>query len=169
MLQVESAINQMLATQLPAGTSFEVRRMDPTVFPVLGYSLTSDTHSLVELRDLALYQIRPVLSTVHRRGPRRRCRAGATASTRCSSTRPSWTAFGLSLDDVATPLSAANVITAVGRLEDHDKLYLVVSDTQFADFDQIGQTVLRSGENGLVRLEDVATVQHAAPRRSGRA
>ena len=62
-LQVESAVNQ-IRDQLPAGTSFEVRRMDPTVFPVLGYSLTSDTQSLVELRDLALYQIRPVLSTV---------------------------------------------------------------------------------------------------------
>ena len=66
--------------------------------------------------------------------------------------------FGLSLDDVAKALSAANIITAVGRLEDHDKLYLIVSDTQFRDFDQIGQTVLRSGENGLVLLEDVAIV-----------
>ena len=63
MLQVESAINQIKST-LPAETTFEVSRMDPTVFPVLGYSLTSDTHSLVELRDLALYQIRPVITTV---------------------------------------------------------------------------------------------------------
>ena len=53
MLQVQSAINQVSAT-LPAGTSFTVRRMDPTVFPVLAYSLTSDTHSLVELRGYCL-------------------------------------------------------------------------------------------------------------------
>ena len=38
--------------------------MDPTVFPVLAYSLTSDTHSFVELRDMALYQLRPLLSTI---------------------------------------------------------------------------------------------------------
>jgi multidrug efflux pump subunit AcrB len=62
-LQVESALTHVFGT-LPTGTTFDVRRMDPTVFPVLGYSLTSDTHSLVELRDLALYQIRPVLSAV---------------------------------------------------------------------------------------------------------
>ena len=52
MLQVESAINQVLPS-LPAGTSFSVRRMDPTVFPVAAYSLTSDRVSLIELRDLA--------------------------------------------------------------------------------------------------------------------
>jgi len=63
MLQVESAINQVLPS-LPAGTTFDVRRMDPTVFPTIGYTLTSSRQSLVELRDIAYYQLRPLLSTV---------------------------------------------------------------------------------------------------------
>ncbi|PYS86271.1 MAG: transporter, partial [Acidobacteria bacterium] len=63
MLQCQSQVNKILPS-LPAGTSFEVERMDPTVFPVIAYSLTSDSHSLVELRDLALYTLRPALSTV---------------------------------------------------------------------------------------------------------
>ena len=63
MLQVESAINQTL-TALPVGTKFEVRRMDPTVFPTIAYSLTSDQQSLTALRDLAYYQLRPLLSSV---------------------------------------------------------------------------------------------------------
>ena len=156
MLEVQSAINQKLAS-LPPGTSFEVRRMDPTVFPVLGYSLTSDTHSLVELRDLALYQIRPVLSTVSGVADIG-VLGGATAEYQVIVNPAKLDSFGLSLDEVAKALSAANIITAVGRIEDRDKLYLIVSDTQFRDFDQIGQTVLRSGGNGLVLLEDVATV-----------
>ncbi len=89
MLQCQSQVNRILPN-LPSGTSFEVERMDPTVFPVIAYSLTSDSHSLVELRDLALYTLRPALSTVPgsraRRGsrrPRRRvpgqCRSGQTA------------------------------------------------------------------------------------------
>ena len=53
MLQVESAVNKVLP-DLPSGTAFNVKRMDPTVFPVLAYSLTSGNHSLMELRDLAL-------------------------------------------------------------------------------------------------------------------
>ena len=63
MLQVESEVNKVLVN-LPPGTTFEVRRMDPTVFPALGYSLVSDTRSLTELRDIAYYQIRPVLTAV---------------------------------------------------------------------------------------------------------
>ena len=52
MLQVESAINQTLSS-LPAGTKFEVRRMDPTVFPTVAYTLTSEKQSLTTLRDIA--------------------------------------------------------------------------------------------------------------------
>ena len=159
MLQVESAINQVKGS-LPAETTFEVRRMDPTVFPVLGYSLTSDTHSLVELRDIALYQIRPVLSTVT--GVARiGVLGGATAEYQVMVNPAKLDSYGLGLNDIANALSAANIITAAGRLEEHDKLYLILSDTQFRNFDEIGQTILRSGENGLVRLEDVATVSRA--------
>src|SRR5438046_4735852 len=62
MLQCQSQVNRILPS-LPSGTSFEVERMDPTVFPVIAYSLTSNSHSLVELRHLALYTFRPALST----------------------------------------------------------------------------------------------------------
>ena len=43
-LQAQSQINQILST-LPKGTTFSVRRMDPTVFPVIAYSLTSKFRS----------------------------------------------------------------------------------------------------------------------------
>ncbi len=48
MMQVESAINQ-IRSSLPATLAFTVRRMEPTVFPVLGYSLTSAKQSQVIL------------------------------------------------------------------------------------------------------------------------
>ncbi|MGA8181700.1 MAG: efflux RND transporter permease subunit [Desulfobacterales bacterium] len=155
-LQVESAINQVLPG-LPQGTTYLVRRMDPTVMPVLAYSLTSDTHSLVELRDIALYQLRPVLSTV--KGVAKVGVQGGGIEEYHVVVDPARLAsFGLSLNDVAKAVSAANVITAVGRIQDHYKLYLTVSDTRFHDLDQIRETILRSGKNGLVRLDDIATV-----------
>jgi multidrug efflux pump subunit AcrB len=66
--------------------------------------------------------------------------------------------YGLSLSDVAQALSAANVINAVGHLEDHYRLYLVMSDTRFKSLSGIQETVLHSGKSGLVLLEDVAVV-----------
>jgi CzcA family heavy metal efflux pump len=156
MLQVESAINEVMPS-LPKGTNFTVRRMDPTVFPVLSYSLTSDTRSLVELRDIALYQLRPILSTVT--GVAKvGVQGGSQEEYRVTVSPAKLASYSLSLDDVASALSASNVITAVGRLEDHYKLYLVISDTRFKSITEIQKTVLRSGKSGLVLLQDVAVV-----------
>lgn len=156
MVQVNEAITQVLP-QLPPGTRLTTKRMDPTVFPIIAYSLTSKTRSAVELYDLAQYQLRPLLSSVN--GVARvQVQGGAQEEYRVTVDPARLHAYGLTLADVAKALSAANVVTAVGRLEDHYKLYLVVSDTRLKSLARIRQTVLRSGADGLVRLEDVATV-----------
>src|ERR1035438_1688353 len=159
MLQVESAINQVLAA-LPEGTTFDVRRMDPTVFPCLAYSLTSDRLSLVRLRDTAYYQLRPILSAitgVARVG----VQGGDEAEFQVMVDPARLEAHGLTLGDVSKALSAANTISAVGRLEDHDKLYLALVDNRFSGIAEIGRSVLQKGSAGLVRVSDVATVSQA--------
>jgi CzcA family heavy metal efflux pump len=157
MLQAESEIARLIPS-LPAGTGFDVKRMDPTVFPVIAYSLTSTTHSLVELRDLAMYDLRPLLSTVS--GVAKvDVQGGAVEEYRVEVNLAKLQSLGMTLADVATGISAANVLTAVGRVEDYGKLYLVISDTRIANLDEISQTVLRSGADGVVLLEDVATVR----------
>lgn len=156
MLQVQSAINQVMPS-LPQGTIFNARRMDPTVFPVLAYSLTSDIHSLVELRDVAVYQLRPLLSTIS--GVAKiEVLGGAQREYEVNINPARLDSYGLSISDVAKVLSAANVIEAVGRMEDHYKLYLAMSDTRLQSLDQIRGTIIRSGPDGLVRLDNVATI-----------
>ncbi len=157
MLQVESAINQTLAS-LPAGTTFEVRRMDPTVFPTIAYTLTSQKQSLTELRDVAYYQLRPLLSTVT--GVARvQVFGGTEAEYRITADPARLESHGLTLEDVAKALSSANSISAVGKLEDHYKLYLTLADSRFTSADQIGETVLLKGPNGLLRVSDIGTVE----------
>ncbi len=159
MLQVESAINQILPS-LPPGTRFNVRRMDPTVFPVAAYSLTSDTESLVQLRDLAQYQLLPLLSSVN--GVAKvLVMGGKRAEYRVEVDPDKLAAYGLTFAEVAKSLSASNVLQAVGRLEDHYKLYLLLSDTRIHSLQTIKNTVLRSGVDGLVRLEDIARIYPA--------
>jgi len=159
MLQVESAVNQVLP-QLPLGTSFSVRRMDPTVFPVAAYALTSARESLVQLRDLALYQLVPLLSSVD--GVAKvAVMGGRQAEYRVEVDPVKLAAYELGFDDIAKTLSASNVLQAVGRLEDHYKLYLLLSDTRIRSLKTIEETVLRSGDSGLVRLSDVAQVYEA--------
>ncbi len=156
MLQVESAVSRVLPG-LPSGTTFEVERMDPTVFPVLAYSLTSASHSQVELHDLARYQLVPLLSSVNG-ASRVQVIGGSLEEYRVTVDPARLDAYGLTLDDVAKALSASNVITAVGRLEDHYKLYLAMSDTRLTNLDEIRKAIVKSGPNGVVRLEEIATV-----------
>jgi len=156
MLQVESAINQVMP-ELPAGARFSVRRMDPTVFPVAAYSLTSDTRSLVELRDLSEYQLVPLLSSID--GVAKVwTQGGEQAEYRVEVDPDKLSAYGLTFNEVATTLSASNVLQAVGRMEDHYKLYLMLSDTRIQSLNTVSSTVLRSGNNGVVRVSDIASV-----------
>ncbi len=160
LLQVESAVNQALPS-LPKGTRFTARRMDPTVFPVAAYSLTSDSVSQVKLRDLAQYQLLPALSAID--GVAHiGIQGGKQAEYRVDVDPAQLQAYGLALDDVVKVLSAANVLQAVGRLEDHYKLFLMLSDTCLRNLADIRDTVIRSGDNGLVRLADIATVRAAS-------
>ncbi len=157
LLQVESEVNKILL-ELPAGATFEVERMDPTVFPVIAYSITSRKHSLAQLHDIAMYQLRPALSTVT--GVAQvRVQGGAIEEYRVVLDPGKLQSFKMSLSDVAKALSASNVLVAVGRIEDQNKLYLIVSDTRVRDVAGIENTVLRFGNNGVVLLEDVATVE----------
>jgi len=157
--EISQAVAQLLP-QLPAGTLMSVKRMDPTVFPVLAYSLTSDTSPLTQLYDLGQYQLRPLLSSVA--GVARIQIVGGSQEEFQVVVDPGrLQAYALAMSDVSKALAAANVVKAVGRLEDHYKLYLGIADTRLKNIEDVRQTVLRSGSNGLVRLEDVAAVKRS--------
>ena len=157
--QVEAAISHALPS-LPPGTTFTARRMDPTVFPVAAYSLTSPTVDMVALRDLAQYQLLPLLSSIS--GVARvGILGGASREYQVDVDVSRLQAYGLTFAEVATALSASNVLQAVGRIEEHYKLYLALSDTALHTPDDIGRTIIRSGDNGLVELSDIADVKSA--------
>ncbi len=159
-LQVDAATARIMP-QLPAGTLLETKRMDPTVFPIIAYSLTSKTVSLATLRSVADYQIAPILASI---GGVSRADAmgGAVDELQVVVDPLRLRALGLTLDDVSKALAATNVINAAGKLEDRYRLLLVLTDSSLKTADDIGQTVVGSGSTGLVRLSDVATVRHGA-------
>jgi CzcA family heavy metal efflux pump len=156
-LQAQSAISEILAT-LPQGTSMQVRRMDPTVFPVLAYSLTSKQHSLSALHDLAQFQIRPLLSSVE--GVARvDVMGGAQDEFEVAIDPARLAAYKLSLADVSKAIGASNVLMATGRIEDHYKLYLVVANTTVTQLGELKKVVVSTAGATQIRLGDIATVR----------
>lgn len=155
-LQVESAANRA-AADLPAGTRFEVRRMDPTVFPVFGLTLTSQTRDLIALRDLAYFGLRPILTAVP--GVAQvEVLGGRTAEYQVLIDPARLSAHGLSIDEVEQALQANNVVSAVGRLEDRYRLQLTLVDGRIRNRDDIARTLLHAGATGAVALGEVAQV-----------
>jgi len=157
LLDVNAAAGQILP-ELPAGTRLLSRRMDPTVFPILAYSLRSNTLTPTQLRDLAEYQLRPLLSGIT--GVAQvDVQGGQVGEFHVDVDMRKLRAQALSLDDVNRAVAAAATIKALGRLQDHYKLYLLLANNQPATPAALADIVLRADARGVVRLSDVATVR----------
>ncbi len=159
-LNVDSAVGKVLPG-LPIGTRYDVRRMDPTVFPIIAYALVSNDMSPVALRDLAQYRIVPLLSGIPGLA-KVAVQGGEQREIEVEADPHKLDAYGLGFSDVTAALAGANVLQAVGKIEDHDKLYLVVSDHTLATLDKIRDVVVRTDTAGVVRLRDLATVKKAS-------
>ncbi|MBN9464927.1 efflux RND transporter permease subunit [Brevundimonas sp.] len=155
-LQAESAVNAVVP-DLPTGTRFEVRRMDPTVFPVLGLALVSPSRDPVALRDFAQLQLAPLLSSVPGVASVN-VLGGQEKEYHVLADPARLQALGLSIEDLSRTLSANNVVVATGRLEDRYRLYLVLADNRLTSLEDIRKTVVRTGTTGLVELDDIAEV-----------
>lgn len=155
-LQVQAAVARILP-QLPAGTNFEVRRMNPTVFPVIAYSLTSDSVDQARLRELAEFELAPVLSSIA--GVTSvSVQGGAVREFRVEPDLALVAGAGLSVDDLVKALTNGNVLKVVGRLEDRHKLLLAATDTRARDADDLGRAIVKASPTGVVHLADVARV-----------
>ena len=157
MLQVEGKIS-LLVPDLPSGVHYTVERRDPYSFPVIAYSLTSKRETLTQLRDVAKYQLLPVVSRVT--GVARAVvQGGEQAEYHVDVDPAKLRAQGLAIKDVADAVAAGNILEAVGRVEDHYKLYLLVTDTKLETIDAIRHLVLKSSSGGQLTVGDVATVE----------
>jgi multidrug efflux pump subunit AcrB len=164
--------NATLATQgalatilpdLPAGTRFSVRRSDPTIFPVLGISLTSETLDGVALAQLAQLRLRPLLSTVPGVAGVD-VLGGAPPEMEVEVDPAKLQTLGLTLSDVATAVGAANSVSAVGRIEDRHRLYLALVDDRLASEADIAAIPVKAGATpgaGVVTLGQVANIRRA--------
>jgi multidrug efflux pump subunit AcrB len=164
MVAATLATQAALATLLPdepPGTRFEVRRSDPTIFPVLGIALTSSTLDQEALRQIAELKIRPALTAVP--GVAGVDLLGGSPREFEVDVDPGRTAaLGLSLSDVAAALSKANQVRALGRFEDRHRLYLVLVENRIASIADVEATPIKGGENrggGVVTLGEIATVR----------
>ncbi|MEO8373955.1 MAG: efflux RND transporter permease subunit [Sphingomonas bacterium] len=149
---------------LPAGTKFEVRQSDPTLFPVLGIALTSTSLDQQALRQIAELKVRPALTAV--KGVAVVDILGGSPREFAVDVDPARAqALGISLPDVAAALGKANDVRGVGKIEDRHRLYLVLAESPTVSIADLGTTPVKAGTSagaGLVTLDQIATIHPSA-------
>ena len=166
MVAATLATQGALATilpDLPQGTRFSVRRSDPSIFPVLGLSLTSRTRGSVALQQLAQLKLRPLLLTVPGVAGAD-VLGGSTPEIAVEVDPGRLQALGLTVADVANALGSANSVAAVGRIEDRHRLYLALVDNRLTHEGDIAAIPVRAGSPGagIVTIGQIATIRRTA-------
>ncbi|MGA8260891.1 MAG: efflux RND transporter permease subunit [Arenicellales bacterium] len=158
LLRVDAAFAQTLP-DLPQGTTYDVIQMSPNeIMPFVSYALISNKVSAADLREIARYQIVPLLTGIP--GIKRvGVLGGRTPEVQVSVSPEQLQAHGLTLSDVAGAISDTNTVKVVGRIEDNDLLYLAVDNNEFTSLKSVRNVVLHTGKDGIVRLADIARVR----------
>ena len=117
--KVESKLSA-IQNDLPAGTIVSAERLNPAVFPVMGYSLYSKTVSAKELNRIALYTVRPRLLRVTD-VQQISVLGGDTPNYTVTLNPTAMQARGVTITDVTDALSKNNVVASAGY---YDKSFL---------------------------------------------
>ncbi|HEX6629224.1 MAG TPA: efflux RND transporter permease subunit [Gemmatimonadaceae bacterium] len=148
--QVQARVNQ-IRTDLPAGLDIEVERMTPSLFPILSYNLEGGDPAT--LYDIARYQLAPLISRVPGVG-RVDVQGSDVREVEVIAEPARLASQSLTYDDLANAIRNATGVTAVGRLPQDYRQYLIVVQQEAHSPDDIAAVVVAHG----LRVRDVATV-----------
>jgi heavy metal efflux system protein len=160
-LQRVEAESQRVRPDLPPQTKIDIQWMNPAVFPIQGYALTSDTRTQAELRELADYTLKPALfripgvSQVFVIGGRHR-------EFEVQLDRAALDARHLAAADVVSALQKDNQVLSAGFTEGNHELYLTLVNGRVDGLDALERVSLpvpggipaTLGELGKVQVAD---------------
>ena len=160
---VQERLAQMAATLPPTASIRRVERLTFAVFPVAGYSLTSDEREPANLSDLATYVVRPRLTRLP--GVASVAVAGGQIREFHVTVDPGrLAARGVSLEQVVDAVNKANIIASPGLVEENHQLELALVSGQARKPEELNSIVVAIVNNAPVTLGDIATVgQGVAP------
>jgi CzcA family heavy metal efflux pump len=160
-LQLVDAALASVERELPAGTKVDSHRLTFASFPILGYSLTSDTVPQTRLWEIATYEIAPRLNrrngvaTVVVQG-------GQEPEFEITPSPAKLLATSVTVTDILNAVKATNLIDSPGLFDRNHQLVLGLVNGQARSSEELAQTVVKNTPAGIpVRIGDVATVHQS--------
>jgi CzcA family heavy metal efflux pump len=164
MFQTLQNVNAALArvqTSLPPTAAITSNRLTFAAFPILGYSITSDTVPPTKLWELATYSIKPQLNRL----------AGVQSVVIQGGEQPEYeiqpdpaklVEAQVTVPNLLDAISRSNLIDSPGLIERNHQLVLALVNGQARSLEDIGGFVVKTTALGTpVRIRDVANVQRS--------
>lgn len=153
---VQTRISQL---QLPPTAAIRrVDRLTFAVFPVVGYSLTSETRDAAFMRELATYTIRPQLARLT--GVANVVIAGgAVKEFRVEIDPAKLAARNVTLTQVSDAVKNSNIVASPGLIEENHQLELALVSGQATTPDELNSIVVATVNNAPVLISDIGIVR----------
>jgi len=160
-LQYVNAEISRVQPNLPSTATVVANRLTFASFPILGYSLTSDTVPQTELWEMATYDLKPRLnrldgvSTVVVQG-------GQEPEFHITPDPAKLLTTNVTVSDILNTMQRTNLIDSPGLFERNHQLVLGLISGQVQTPGEIADTVIKATPAGIpIRIRDVATVEAA--------
>ena len=157
---VDAALSKVRQT-LPATAVITTNRLTFATFPILGYTLTSDTVPLTRLWEMATYELKPLLnrlpgvSTVVIQGEQ-------IPNVEVTPEPAKLVASGVTVNDILNSIQLTNLVDSPGLFQTDHELVLGLVGAQVHDPAQLSQVVIKNTPAGIpIRIADVATVKQS--------
>ena len=155
-IQVESRINE-IRNLLPPSANIVVEAMGQSIYPVIGFTLEGKNKGQVELRNVALYQMRPQFSMVPGIS-NVVIRGGKTKEFVITPHPDKMVALGILPKMIQDAVGNTNFIESNGLVSDYRRLYLSLTDSRVQTLDELKNVVISNDGHRTIRIKDIADV-----------
>jgi len=165
MAETINYVNRSQAFMPPGTVSPFVMRFDTGSVPVGYLVLSSDTRSIAEIQDLALFRVRPMFSSLP--GVSAPPPFGGSARSIVITVDPKkLQSYSMSPDEVIVALTRGNTLSPSGNIPIGDSYPIVPVNSVVKDPQQLGSIPVRMGENPVF-IRDLGTIQDSADAPAG--
>src|SRR5260370_21673521 len=155
---VDAALSKVEQT-LPPTARVTTNRLTFATFPILGYSLTSDTVAPERLWQIATYDLKPPLTRLPG-GRTVIVQGGKIPEFLVTPNSAKLLLAGITITDLVNSIDATNLLESPGLYEADHQLVLGLVGAQVHSADELGQIVVKNSPGGVpVKIADVADVQ----------
>ncbi len=155
--RIEAQINA-IRQELPPGIVITVEKMNPSILPVMGFSLEGEGKSQIELRQIAEFTVKPFLSRV--KGVSEIGVIGGKVKEYHVILDPvKMSELGITPGMVSSSLSQSNILNSNGYVKDYNRLYLSITDASIHNIEELENTSVQNSEKRNIRLKDFAKIE----------